>query len=55
MGAAVITKRLFKEEEEPIGCLRHEATKTCFFVYKNINIFQRLMLRVCFGLRYERM
>lgn len=36
----------------PIAYLIHEATNTNINVYKPINIFQRYMLRVCFGLKY---
>lgn len=37
---------------EPIGYLHHEATHTNFSVYSPISIFQKTMLRICFGLRY---
>ena len=47
--------------DEPIGWiniekqhafLKHEATKTQIAVYKKMNLFQRFMIRICFGLKY---
>ena len=37
----------------PIAYLIHEATNTQICVYKKINMFQRLMIRVCFGMKYK--
>lgn len=53
MTATIIDKKMWIKMDEPVGYLRHEPTKTCIFVYKKINIFQRWMLNLCFGLRYE--
>ena len=53
MAATLINERMFAKMNEPVGYLRHEATRTCISVYKKINFFQRWMLRICFGLRYE--
>lgn len=39
---------------KPIGYLRHEPTGYTLAVYKPISRFKRLMLRWCFGLKYER-
>lgn len=36
----------------PIAYLFHEAIHTSISVYKPINIFQRYMMKVCFGLKY---
>ena len=38
--------------DKPVAYLRHEPTRTQIAVYKKINRFQRLMIRVCFGLEY---
>lgn len=38
--------------EKPIAYLVHEATKTSISVYKPINIFQRYMMKICFGFKY---
>lgn len=37
---------------KPIGYLEHHATHTNIAVYHHINIFQRWMIRICFGLKY---
>ena len=42
----------FIKPEKPVAYLQHEATKTQIGVYKKINRFQRLMMRICFGLKY---
>lgn len=39
---------------KPIGYLRHEPTGYSLAVYKPISRFKRLMLRWCFGLKFER-
>lgn len=39
----------------PIGVLRHAPTGYTIAVYKPIPRFQRLMLRWCFGLKYEKL
>lgn len=39
---------------DPIGQLIHEPTMTTVKVYKPISRFKWLMLRLCFGLRYEK-
>ena len=54
MAATLIDKKMWIKINEPVGYLHHEPTKTCISVYKKINIFQRWMLNLCFGLRYER-
>lgn len=40
---------------KPIGYLRHEPTHTSITVYKPISRFKALMLRWCFGLKYEKL
>ena len=37
---------------DPIGYLHHEATHTSLTVYSPISAFHKMMLRLCFGLRY---
>lgn len=39
---------------KPIGRLIHEPTHSIIAVYKPISRFKRLMLRWCFGLKYEK-
>lgn len=41
-------------EEIPIGYLRHEPTGYSLAVYKPISRFHALMLRWCFGVKYEK-
>lgn len=36
----------------PIGCLRHDPTTISIMVYKKMNWFHKLMIRICFGLNY---
>lgn len=38
----------------PIGYLRHEPTGLSLTVYKPISRFKRIMLRWCFGLKFEK-
>ena len=38
---------------DPIGQLVHEPTMTRLSVYKPISRFKALMLKWCFGLKYE--
>lgn len=38
---------------DPIGQLVHEPTMSRISVYKPISRFKRLMLRLCFGLKFE--
>lgn len=38
----------------PIGYLKHEPTGYSLAVYKPISRFKRLMLKVCFGLKFEK-
>lgn len=45
-------KYVIKSPTQPIGFLYHKPTMTNIFIYKKINWFQRLMLRICFGLEY---
>jgi hypothetical protein len=40
-------------EEKPKGALIHSPSHTKIFVYENIGWFKRLMLKWCFGLKYE--
>lgn len=40
------------EVPQEIGWLKHEQTKTSIAVFSKINWFQRLMIRLCFGLKY---
>lgn len=39
---------------DPIGQLVHEPTMSRISVYKPISRFKRLMLRLCFGLKFEK-
>lgn len=39
---------------QPIGYLKHEPTGYSLAVYKPISRFKRLMLRWCFGLKFEK-
>lgn len=39
---------------QPVGYLVHEATKTSIAVFKPINWFQRVMIKWCFGFKYEK-
>lgn len=39
---------------QPIGRLEHEPTGYSLAVYKPISRFKRLMLRWCFGLKFEK-
>lgn len=39
---------------KPIGYLRHEPTGYSLAVYKPISRFHALMLRWCFGVKFER-
>ena len=39
---------------DPIGQLVHEPTMTTIKVYNPISRFKRIMLRWCFGLKYEK-
>nr|DAN28992.1 MAG TPA: hypothetical protein [Caudoviricetes sp.] len=39
---------------DPIGQLVHEPTMSRISVYKPISRFKRLMLRWCFGLKFEK-
>lgn len=39
---------------DPIGNLVHEPTMTSIKVYKPISRFKRIMLRWCFGLKFEK-
>ena len=40
--------------EKPVAFLKHEATKTQIAVYKKMNLFQRFMIRICFGFKHIR-
>ena len=44
----------FTEPPKPIGYLHHPATQTTIAVFHSINWFQRWMIELCFGLRYEK-
>lgn len=44
----------FLKSITPIGHLRHEPTGYTLAVYKPISRFKRLMLRLCFGLKFEK-
>lgn len=39
---------------KPIGYLKHDPTGYTLAVYKPISRFKRIMLRWCFGLKYEK-
>lgn len=40
------------DKPKSIGYLYHEATNSTIPVYHKINIFKRLMLKLCFGIKY---
>lgn len=40
--------------DEPIGYMEHKPTRTRINVYHSIGWFRRLMLRLCFGLEYNK-
>lgn len=40
---------------QPVGYLKHEPTGYAIAVYKPISRFKALMLRWCFGLKYEKL
>ena len=42
------------ELDEPIGYLEQKSMKLSIAVYKPIGWFKRLMLKWCFGLKYNR-
>lgn len=42
------------EWAKPIGYLHHEPTGYSLAVYKPISRFKRIMLRWCFGLKFEK-
>lgn len=44
----------FVDPIKPIGYLKHEPTGYSLAVYKPISRFKRLMLRWCFGLKFEK-
>lgn len=39
---------------KPVGYLRHEPTGSSLAVYKPISRFHALMLRWCFGMKFEK-
>lgn len=39
---------------KPIGYIEHKPTKSRIGVYQPIGWFRRLMLRLCFGLKYHK-
>ena len=43
-----------KEQDKPVAYLEHEPAKTNISVYKHICWFQRVMIRICFGLKYKK-
>ena len=43
-----------KEQDNPVAYLEHEQTRTIIAVFKPICRFQRLMIRICFGLKYKK-
>lgn len=47
-------KEFFIEQPRVVARLVHESTKSVFLVYKPINWFQRLMIKWCFGFKYEK-
>ena len=53
MNTMFIDEKMFVKVNKPVGFLTHEPTNTVISVYKKINIFQKWMLNLCFGLRYE--
>lgn len=40
--------------EMPVGQLVHKYTHTRFCVYHKIGWFKKIMLKICFGLKYEK-
>lgn len=47
-------KAIFMTPPKPVAKLTHEATHSVVSVYKPIPKFQQWFIRVCFGLKYER-
>lgn len=43
-----------KQSSKIVSYLVHEPTKSNISVYKKIGFFQRIMIRVCFGLKYKK-
>lgn len=43
-----------KEQDKPVAYLEHEPTKSNIAVFKKIGFLQRVMIRVCFGLKYKK-
>ena len=41
--------------EKPMGRLYNEKIKTSFQVWSKINLFQRFLLRICFGFKYKKL
>ena len=39
--------------DKPIGYFYHKPTKVNIAVYKPINWFRRMMIKMCFGLEYK--
>lgn len=44
----------FVEPIKPVGYLKHEPTGRSLAVYKPISRFKRIMLKWCFGLKFEK-
>lgn len=42
------------EQPKAVAQLVHEATKSIIPIYKPLNWFQRRMIRLCFGFKYEK-
>lgn len=43
-----------KQSGKIVAYLVHEPTKSNIAVYKKIGFFQRIMIRMCFGLKYKK-
>lgn len=41
--------------EKPIGRLYNEKIKTSLEVWGKINLFQKFLLRICFGFKYKKL
>lgn len=46
--------RHFINQPKIVAMLIHEPTKTSISVYKPMNYFQRLMIKLCFGIKYQK-
>lgn len=43
-----------KQPDKVVAYLEHEPTKSNIAVFKKIGFLQRVMIRICFGLKYKK-